>query len=369
MNVHDLESEFIFEDNVQTNLVTILNRYGKEFMVKYRDIIYPVIMSKFIINTNGLTGYRLYYNVSKPHSYLKPFEIFFIDPLQKKLNNNSYISNIQRTDEISGTAMVTFVLELQKRLGVEKTYLHDAATIICDDREMDLSLIKILERGEGFYSKLGFDYEPISSIGQIGQLGLNFNSEEELKLEIEKTIGEIRNLRIGPIINEAVGILKLILNVIQSQKYEDFEVEYFKTEPFIIPVQTYHAENPYLEIKKIIEDCRLTIDILSLSNTDILYKFLIDLFNDPNRCHYFPTILNILMKEHPRYRVSFGSVTYTRNYTILFTKLSHLRHSFIMVYDFAKHSKKNVSYSKFIAPEHKSHKNRKFIKEKKDQSD
>jgi len=348
MNVHDLETEFAFEDNLQTNLTSIFNKYGKKLMIKYKDIVYPIVMSKFVIDTNGLSGFRIHHNVSKPHSFLKPFEIFFIDPLLKKLNNNSYISNIQRTEDISGTTMVLFVLELQRKLGVEKTYLHDAATVICDDREMDLTLIKILERGEGFYSKLGFDYEPISSIGQIGQLGLHFTDKEDLRMEIEKTVNAIRNLRIQPIIAESVGILQLILSVIESQRYDEFEVEYFKTEPFITPVQTYHAENPYLEIRKIIEDCRLTIDILSLSNTDILYKFLIELFNDPNRCHQFPTLINILMKEHPRYKVTFRLASYTRAHALLFTKLSHLRHSFILSYDFSKQSKKDSTHSKFI---------------------
>lgn len=351
MNILDLETDFSFGDDVQINLLNLFNKYGKRMMIKYKEIIFPIVLTKFVIDPTGLNGFRMYYNVSKPHAYLKPFEIFFIDPFSRKLNNNSYISNIQRIDGISGTTMVLFVLELQRKLGVEKSYLHDAATIICDDREMDLTLIKILERGEGFYSKLGFDYEPLSSLGQLGQLGLQFATKEDLKAEMEKTVNEIRSLKISKIINVSVDILELIFETIRSQQYDKLEIEYFKGEPFITPIQTYHAENPYLEIKKIIEDCRLTIDILSMSNTDILYKYLIELFNDPQRCHYFPTIINILMKEHPRYRITFGSTSITRYYTLLFTKLSHLRHSFILSYDFTKHKKINHMPKLFDQPE------------------
>jgi hypothetical protein len=57
--------------------------------------------------------------------------------------------------------MVQICLEINRILGVENIFLGDGTQVKCEknNEKMDLSLLKLIERGMTFYMNLGFDFD------------------------------------------------------------------------------------------------------------------------------------------------------------------------------------------------------------------
>ena len=146
MKILDILKKYNFTDDVQNNIKILLKKFGSKFNIKYKKHILPVEIYK----DNNLKCFKLYYNIENRTYDLFPFNINFIDPITTELNNNTYIGNIHKTDNISGSEMVKIVMAINKILNVKKTYIHDGTQIKCGTFEYDLSYMKLLEKNTTF---------------------------------------------------------------------------------------------------------------------------------------------------------------------------------------------------------------------------
>ena len=211
-NIFDLGINYDFGSDLQINLAKLKNKFGNKFSIKWMDWILPVRLDMVLIDTDKLKFYKLDYDMPHRTTYLKHLSIFFLDPLTNKLNNNSYIANIHKTDLISGSDMVRIALEINRVLGVKRTSLNDGATILCADTEVDLSFFKLIERGLTFYMKFGFEFE----ITNPEWFGVHFKNLSQLKNKVSDLISKIKNIKIKPIISEYEKILYMLAYVIKN---------------------------------------------------------------------------------------------------------------------------------------------------------
>lgn len=326
-----------FTSDLISNIESILKEYGETFFLRAKGFLLPVILTKVVIDTNKTFIYKLAYNSDKLTTFLKPFEIQFIDPITKKIGENTYISNIHKTHGISGSQIVEIVLHIQRQLSVKKTYLWDGASIMCGDKEIDLSILKLIERGSTFYMKLGFDYELTGD----NDYDMRFNSISELKNKLNEIIQKIREIKIDSLIDEYKKTLDMMCDVIKNQSYQNLDIEYYRGSPTIFPVETYHSEEPFYEVTRIISECKTVLDILNKTNKVYLYEYLIELFNDSMRCYFYIDLYTCLVWNDQRHKILIGGLEknmITRTYPILFSYLSRLRHAFMFSFDFSKKS-------------------------------
>ena len=110
MKIFDIQKEQNFTDDVQDNIKILLKKFGSKFNIKYKKHILLVEIHKDI----NLKCYALYYNIENRTYDLFPFKIIFRDPITTELNNNTYIGNIHKTENISGSDMVKIVMAINK---------------------------------------------------------------------------------------------------------------------------------------------------------------------------------------------------------------------------------------------------------------
>ena len=84
--------------------------FGKKFNIKYKKIILPVILIKDdttdALKKYNITFYTLLYDQFEKTDYLFPFRIFFIDPIKYTNKNESFITDIHRASNITGSEIV-----------------------------------------------------------------------------------------------------------------------------------------------------------------------------------------------------------------------------------------------------------------------
>ena len=328
-NIFDLFIDYDFGPSLQDNLVRLDKLFGNNFYVKYMDFMLPVRLEKFMIDTDKSKAYKLYYDLPQRTTYLKPFSIYFIDPNTKKLNNNSYIANIHKTEDIRGSDMVHIVLEINRKLGVKRTSLNDGATILCGETEVDLSFIKLIERGLTFYMKFGFEFE----ITNTEWFGLHFKNLSQLKSKVHELTEKIKKIKIKTIIAEYEKTLYVLAYLIKTQSYDKFDMELFYGGPTFRPQEIYNQKDPSRYVNQLFIECHSVLDILNRTDKIFLYEYLIDLFNDPDRCTDYMTLINYLA-ETDRYKIQVGNIKIARTYPQLFSYLRQIRYNFSYVYHF-----------------------------------
>lgn len=329
MKVFDLSVDYNFSPNLIDNLYLVHKKFGTEFKIKSDNTIIPVRLEKVIIDTSKLSTFKLFYDMPHQTTELNPFMIYFLDPILSKINSNSYIANIHRTDSIRGSEIVMLVLEINRKLGVKKTFLNDGARIMCGTRFVNLSFFKLIEQGVTFYMKFGFDFEIISS----DYFTTKFKNISELKKKLNELIAKIRKLKIRKIISEYEKTLAMLCELITTQSYDKLEIELSTWTPTIKPFITYYESNPHLDTMNLIYECKAVLDILHMSDKEFLYEYLIELFNNPIHCERYIILMNFLMFTD-RYKISVGNKNVSRTYPQLFQYVNQIKENYMYVYDF-----------------------------------
>ena len=320
--------QYKFTDDVQKNLRQLEKTFGKSFTIKWNKIIYPVILHKKTFKSNDITFYEIYYDMPNRIHELKSFSIMFVDNKTLELGNNSYIANIHRTNNISGSQMMYFVLELQRVLGVEKTTLHDGATVNCNGSRMNLSYIKLLEKGKTFYMKFGFEHQ----IDKSGWFAMRYKNEKEYKKDLDNTIDQIKKIKIDDIIKDYENVLDILVETIKKNDYKNFNIK-FITEIEFKNYDYFYADSPYFAIPKIFRDIFDVLNILNTSKDKYFYEFFIKLFNDKIRCHdYLILKKNIANSEISSIESKKKTVKF--KYTPIFVRFSSLKRISSYVYHF-----------------------------------
>jgi hypothetical protein len=310
--------------NLQENLDDFSKTYGSKFKLKYGKILIDIVLNIAHL-PNKLKFYRMIYDIPYRTTSLKPFAIDFIDPNLVCLNNNTYISNIQRTENISGTQMIKICLAINRILGAEKTYLSDGTTITCEKttEKFDLSFLKLIERRSTFYTNLGFDFD----IDKVGWFYTKFDSKEDLKKQINILINKIRSIKTDFLIKEYKKTMDLIIKIIKNNFKGDIQIILDNSNT--THIDQYYTETKNLEnsLMEILTESKEMLGILNKYSKKYpyMYKILIDTFK--NDCTEY-SILNKYLIKNNRSKIIYNGKIINRPYNRSFKILNIYRYGY-----------------------------------------
>lgn len=291
--IFDLDNDdLITKKDVQQNLKLLVKTYGNNFYIKHNEITVPVRLHKIKTISNGLIFFELHMQLDKRTHIQPPFSIQFIDIKTNELNNNTYIQFIHNTKQFTGSQMVNLCLDIQRKLGVDKTRIHDATSIKCveNNQELNLSFFKLIEKKQTYYMRFGFDVEILGCFGSE----IPFTSKESWHNTVTDLHNQIKKIKINDIIHKFQHVLTVIEDVIIRKNYDEFMIKYL-TMPNFMPYDYYleaNVESKIIDLKK-----NLPTVINILSNTKLIYlqELLIDLFN--NRCKDYSVLNQYILKS------------------------------------------------------------------------
>ena len=315
MKTLDILKKHNFTDNVQKNIKLLLKNYGNKFNIKYNKHILTVKLYK---NLN-IKCYELCYDIDNRTYDLAPFKITFHDPtiVPKQLNNNSYISNIHKTEQITGTEMVEIALTINKMLNVKKTYIHDGTNIKCGTLEYDLSYMKLLEKNTTFYMKFGFKF-------RIGSHDfIRFNTNDEKHIFIVNVISKCRKIEIKSVLNMYLRISDLLHLIIKQQDYSKLKIQLI--EPYD-KTNIWYKDKSHDSLIELFTETKLMIELLKNANFKYLYKFMLFLFNDKEKCIKLDSIYKYIIGNRT-YKIIYKNITISYDFLFCFKILKALRYT------------------------------------------
>jgi hypothetical protein len=333
--VFDLNnSDLKFNSNVQTNLSYLSDKFGERFKIKNESIELTVKLFKCTIIANNLQFYKLQYDESNRTDIRASFAVWFYDPKTMELNNNCLIHHIRKTDKHSGSDIVNFVLDILQKLNVKTAILHDGATIDCNGTQLSLSYQKMLEKGQTYYMRFGF--EPIS-LGHYS-CEIPFNNKEEWWKLTKNLLDKINKISVKYMILFNEKLLKLIDDVKKNKNFDNIKIKYFMV-PSIEPYDYYYEKSTNIN-SKIMELEKAANDIIKiLTNTKILNfrEYTIWLFN--NKCEDYAVLDKYIFKNNIiqiKYKISDNdNIKINYEYAPLFRLLDSLMKNTYYAYYFS----------------------------------
>jgi len=305
---------------LQKNLDKFYKTYGSDITINYEDRIQIDIKLIKVKLLSGIKIYKFIYDIPHRTTELFPFVIDFFDPITYNKNNNAYISNIQKTSSISGSQMVKICLVINKILGAEKVYLFDGSRIKCqkNNEQLDLSLLKLIEKNMTFYMKLGFDFE----IGETDWYLHRYSNKNKLKKEVNRLVENIRSIKTQDIIEQYERTLDLIIKMIKDNFSGKLEILKDNSKP--TNKNEIYAENPKEKILELFIEAKETLEVLNkYKNYDYLYKIFIKTFKDA--CNEY-SILNKNIIENTITQLIYNNEIIKRLYVIDFNNLTMYRY-------------------------------------------
>jgi len=316
-----------FKSDLHTNLDQIYKTWGSNFIIKYNDIVIPLKLTISSLENFKMKFYTLIYDVEDRDYELYPLKINFIDMYKIKLNDTVYIANIHKTNELTGSQIVKFALELLKKLGTKKVYIYDGATIKCPSSNMnyDLSFLKLLEKDKTFYMNFGFDFDTVGN-----DYSKAFTSPTKYKQYVKKTIAKCKKITVKQIITEYKKILHMCYLVIKTGDYENFKVKCREGYTNTIKYDTRNTWICKRNIVDLVYESKEMLDVLGRTQTKYLYDFMIQLFSSPDCWAYDIIIKNML--DNPMYEIVYRDTSVSREYFESFFMLRFLRYN-IYIYN------------------------------------
>ena len=332
MKIFDLnKSKNYKKENLQKNINSLKKEYGNKFLIKYKKFNIPVKFQVKQLKFKNLKYLCLKYDIEKQIEYLLPFMINFIDNDTYELNNNVYIANIHKINEISGTQMIEFVLKLLEVLGVNMASLYDAASVKCDNNNMQLSFFKLIEKKRGFYEKFGFKLS--SQINNYGKK--QFPNNEIMHNLLYDTIDKFKTIKLDYYKNIYIKILEIFLNIIKNQDYHKLEIGILEE----IDIQNennmiiLYVENKIDEVFYIIKDINRILEIIKNTKQKLLYKFMIETFNDSNKCQIYLDIMCLII-DYKLYSIKYKNKIIKLDNLYLFRTIKEIQNMTRLYYYF-----------------------------------
>lgn len=290
MLIFDLESKNIkFKSNLQSNIRLLYYKFKDRFMIKDGNMIVPARLE--LIKTNNVKYYSLYYDIEYRDNYLLPFKIDFIDTCKYKLNNNCYIANITKIENISGTMMVKFILKILKILKVHIATLYDDTNIKCGDAKIGLSYFKLIEKQQSFYQKFGFKY--VLKCSAREDFFNTFRSDRSINKFLLSIIDEIKKITFQSLLEFYQTILNVLTEVAESKNYDDIMLIKGQNKGYIV----YEKDINKKKIKGFIKDIQQFIQNITEASKKYhsMYELMIDSFY--NNCSQYSFFIDILMNH------------------------------------------------------------------------
>lgn len=285
MKILDLNSKSNYVLNVQKNISLLAKKFKNGFILKDNDIEIPCIIYKYYEPDNkNLYYYIMQYNKKDIDTFLLPLKIYFIDYYYLKKNNNCYIANIHKTENYTGSTIITTVLKFLKQINIKKVSLHDAASILCEpvNRSIDLSFIKLIEKGETFYQKFGFKFVLGTEYSKM-----KFGSSKNLNKKLFNYLKKFKKVKNNDLIIIYKSILDIFFKIIDKQDYNNTKI-YLLDSNIVYNKKTNYIRRFIIETVKEIDSI---LNILKKSQEIYFYKTLLRLFYD--ECYNY-----IILKDY-----------------------------------------------------------------------
>lgn len=324
MKTFDLSKKYDFTTNLQQNLKILYKMFGSKFNIRWGKLIVPAKFTKTINKLNKHSFYSLIYDIVDKTQDLYPFKIDFYDVTLKKLNNNSYISNIHRFQNISGTDMVQLVLQINRVLKVEKSWIYDGTRVSCFDKEYDLSYVKLLQTNNTFYMNNGFEI----NVSPDDWFLVYFPDKETKKKYIIETIKACRKVKNSDVLKAYTKLLDALTYLIKNQDYSELKIYSRYIESVVTNNSNYWLRpNADLSIMELLSETKTMIDILSNAEDKYLYETIVNLFNDQKLCPLLDPI-NKHIIDNLVFKISYGKYHINFEFLDCFKLLKQLRYSY-----------------------------------------
>ena len=326
--IFNLDLDYNFQKfDLQHNLYLLEKLYGNEFLIKYtlhnKIISFKVNFIKKLL-PNKTKFYRLIYNCDNIKTKLNPLMIDFIDIITNKLNNYSYINDIHKINDITGTEFLLIAMRINQILGVQKTNLIDIAFIKIKEKDCDLSFIKLLQCNKTFYMKYGFDFE--ISLTQLPYI--RYENLYELKNKINELLQRIKKIKLSDIKYEYIITKNFLKNISNHDKL------YIKIDSLSNSIENIDVfvDKSYFKLESIINECNEMIELISKYNDiEYLYELFIKLFI-MNSEDYL--LLQKYIIENKRTKIIYDDMVLSRDYIFDINILLLLRNSYYYSYNF-----------------------------------
>jgi hypothetical protein len=263
-------------DKVQENLKLLHETYGTFFFMFFNNIKLPV---KLYVKTEKYNPTFKYYilqldNKNRTSSF-HTFQIIFVDVEKTKLNNNCYISNIHKHTEYSGTDIINFVLKFLKSIYTHKIHIHDSTTVNKNGYIVDLSLFKLIEKGQTFYQKFGFKFDLPEN--EWHSRIILFGNKQNLYKAIPDILNNFKKIKIKCVVKAYKEVLKLLLNVIDDNNYNKLQIYLFEEDNNKYIVDSANNKSMCVQI---IRDFSIIIGMFEgYDHFTYLYEYMIFLFH------------------------------------------------------------------------------------------
>lgn len=301
---------------VKNNIDKIHKSYGSIFNIVYKKKTFPV---KYFYKKNignDKIDYLEFYE-KKRHTFIKPFLLQFYSQKDDLNKNNCYIVNIHKTNEITGTEMMDFVLYFLKKLDVKKVFIFDDTKVECNDRTMDLSLQKLLTKNKSFYQRFGFKYYLSDSDDPIK---LKIIGKHNIINCLNNKLKEFKNIYIRDILHFYIGSFDLINSVIKNNDYSKLEIGYYDSNYNEIIYND--IKNNKKEVDRIIRNYLVLLPILLNNKNKKLYLLLKDFFF--NECEKYLIVSDNIFYDK-FYSISYKNLKYHKYNKKLFDILIYIR--------------------------------------------
>lgn len=323
IDTFNLNNEF----DLQTNLRQIEKKYGNEFVCESTlfNISIPVKLYKEHIASNDIKYYTLIYDISNREYSMFPLKINFIDTETKKIASNAYIQNIHATDQLTGTQIVKFALQLLKVLGCKKVYLHDGTGVKCKSNSFayDLTYYKLLEKNKTFYTNLGFEHD----ISIENNYGNYFKSKSKLKKFINKMIKSCRKIKISTLVSDYKKLLDICTQIIKNPlSINNLIIRCTYTYNIIEPVETKNIWICKSNIINLVQECTEMLQMLDNKEFKYFADLLVSLFKSETSCWLLEPFEKFILGSNI-YEIEYYNIILSRKYLDCFKVLKEFRYS------------------------------------------
>ena len=315
LNIHKFKG--FVKDDLHFNLKLLNKDYGPRFNIKYYKHILPIKLSKIMSNDKTKPIFYIEYYVKKRSTFLKPFLLQFYLESDKHNKDNCYIVNIHKTDKLSGSDIMKFVLYLLKKISVKTVFIYDATSVECGNKDMDLSLEKILTKGQGFYERFGFKYYLSNSKDPYK---FKIFKDKDIETCLKNKIGEFQKIKVKDIISIYLKILELVFKIIKDDNYNNACIGYFDEQNKEIIYQKT-TENKQV-IEKLIISVINILPILMKNKSKYLYQIMNYYFN--NECEKYLILVNNLFYNN-FYLIKYKNIEIIMKDKKLFEILQYIR--------------------------------------------
>lgn len=310
-----------FSNSLQENLKQLYKEYGKKFKIKYNKHIIEVTMKYNTHKLSKMKYYSIIYDIPNRDFDLYPLLISFIDVIDKKINNNCYINNIHKTDNISGSEMIKLAVAVCKALNVHTAYIYDSTTITCKNNVYDLSYLKLLESNNTFYMKHGFDFMVSDNDFFIKY----FTTKENKKKYIMNLINKCKKIKNSDVCKIYTELLERCTETIIKQLYNDMSITYID----ILRDISWKEPSAQNTIIALMIEATEILNVLS-NKKGYLYETMISLFKDSEKCQNYDILLKYIVDNNPRI-IKFKNHKIDMTLFDCFKLLKELRYSYFYI--------------------------------------